>query len=178
MSRHLSLRRSVAAEPEPEEFPQYLTFRLGDETYASDILHVREIIEYGEITEVPLMPAFLRGVINLRGRVLPVIDLAIRFGRSALAISRRTSIVIVEVPHGDGWQDLGVIVDSVDEVLEFRPEQIEAAPPFGINLRRDFIQGIAKHADRFIVVLDLNAALSMDEMTQWVEHNEHASANT
>jgi purine-binding chemotaxis protein CheW len=159
-------RRADALMAEPVELPQYLTFRLGSETFALEILHIKEIIEYGGLTEVPLMPRFLRGVINLRGAVVPVIDLAVRFGRPPSVIGRRSCIVIVEVAFGGVWHDLGVIVDAVDEVLELPPQDIEPAPAFGANLRAEFIRGMGKLAGRFIIVLALEHVLSIDEMAE------------
>src|SRR5512135_3491928 len=101
------------------EEQQYLTFMLSGEMFALGILNIKEIIEYGSLTEVPMMPSFIRGVINLRGSVVPVVDLSARFGRERTQVSRRTCIVIVEVQGGDGTkQDIGVMVDSVSEVLE------------------------------------------------------------
>ncbi|WP_374348175.1 chemotaxis protein CheW [Chitinimonas sp.] len=159
-------RRSNIAVAEPVEQPQYLTFRLGGEMFALEIRHIKEIIEYGGLTEVPLMPRFLRGVINLRGAVVPVIDLAVRFGRSPTQIGRRSCIVIVEVAYGDAWHDLGVIVDAVDEVLELPAQDIEPAPAFGARLRAEFIRGMGKLGERFVIVLALEHALSIDEMAE------------
>ncbi|MDN3575535.1 chemotaxis protein CheW [Chitinimonas viridis] len=159
-------RRASVPMVEPVEQPQYLTFRLGTETYALEILHIKEIIEYGGLTEVPLMPRFLRGVINLRGAVVPVIDLAVRFGRPATTIGKRSCIVIVEVQYGDDWHDLGVIVDAVDEVLDLPPEAIEPAPAFGAQLRAEFIRGMGKISGRFVIVLALEHVLSIDEMAE------------
>src|SRR3989304_4090671 len=101
-----------------EEQGQYLTFLLGGEMFAIPILNIKEIIEYGSLTTVPMMPAFIRGVINLRGSVVPVVDLAVRFGRKASDVTRRTCIVIIEIESGDEQQDVGVVVDRVSEVLE------------------------------------------------------------
>lgn len=166
MSQLIMHRRASVTVDEPVEQPQYLTFRLGAETFALEILHIKEIIEYGGLTEVPLMPRFLRGVINLRGSVVPVIDLAVRFGRPATAIGRRSCVVIVEVEFGGAWHDLGVIVDAVDEVLEIPPQDIEPAPAFGANLRAEFIRGMGKLGERFVIVLALEHALSIDEMAE------------
>ncbi|GAB3258676.1 chemotaxis protein CheW [Chitinimonas naiadis] len=167
MSQALTSRRRASVPAvEPVEQPQYLTFRLGGEIYALEILHIKEIIEYGGLTEVPLMPRFLRGVINLRGAVVPVIDLAVRFGRAPTEIGRRSCIVIVEVQYDDDWHDLGVIVDAVDEVLELPAEDIEPAPAFGAQLRAEFIRGMGKIDERFVIVLALEHVLSIDEMAQ------------
>jgi len=143
---------------------QYLTFMLGGETYAMGILAIKEIIEYGNITEVPRMPDFIRGVINLRGAVVPVIDLGARFGKRATDISRRTCIVIIEVANGEGTQDIGVMVDAVNEVLEISASEIEPAPSFGANIRADFIDGMGKINGKFVIILNIHQVLSVEEM--------------
>jgi len=143
---------------------QYLTFMLGGETYAMGILPIKEIIEYGNLTEVPRMPDFIRGVINLRGSVVPVIDLFARFGQHRTAITRRTCIVIIEVANGEETQDVGVIVDAVNEVLEISAGEIEPAPSFGANIRADFIEGMGKINGKFVIILNIQQVLSVDEM--------------
>jgi purine-binding chemotaxis protein CheW len=143
---------------------QYLTFALGSEMFAVGTLSVKEIIEYGQMTVVPMMPGFIRGVINLRGAVVPVIDLAARFGRSETVITRRTCIVIVEVPNEDGKQDIGVVVDAVSAVLEIAPADIEPVPAFGAKIRSDFIAGMGKVAGRFVILLEVGKVLSIDEI--------------
>jgi len=151
-----------------EESRQYLTFTLGGEVFAVGILNVKEIIEYGSLTEIPMMPAFIRGVINLRGAVVPVIDLTVRFGSSPATIGRRTCIVIVEMTQEvEGQsvrQDIGVIVDCVNEVLEIPAQDIEPPPGFGAKIRADFIQGMGKVAGKFVIILNVERVLSVDEM--------------
>jgi purine-binding chemotaxis protein CheW len=143
---------------------QYLTFMLGGEVYAMGILAIKEIIEYGNLTEIPRMPEFIRGVINLRGAVVPVVDLGARFGKRTTDITRRTCIVIIEVVQGEESHDIGVMVDAVNEVLEISAAEIEPAPSFGADIRADFIDGMGKIDDRFVVILDVNQVLSVDEM--------------
>ncbi|MDP2760443.1 MAG: chemotaxis protein CheW [Sideroxyarcus sp.] len=143
---------------------QYLTFMLGGETYAMGILSIKEIIEYGNITEVPRMPEFIRGVINLRGAVVPVIDLGARFGKQATHVTRRTCIVIIEVANGEETQDVGVMVDAVNEVLEISASEIEPAPSFGANIRADFIEGMGKINGKFVIILNIHQVLSVEEM--------------
>jgi purine-binding chemotaxis protein CheW len=145
---------------------QYLTFALGGEMFAVGILHVKEIIEYGNLTEIPMMPAFIRGVINLRGAVVPVIDLAARFGGKATELGRRTCIVIVEVPDGDTRHDIGIMVDAVSEVLEIPGSEIEPPPSFGAKIRADFIFGMGKVAGKFVIILEINKVLSVEEIAQ------------
>lgn len=147
-----------------EEQHQYLTFSLGGDMFAIGILHIKEIIEYGTLTTVPMMPEFIRGVINLRGAVVPVIDLSARFGRHPTEISRKTCIVIIEVQSSEGTQDVGVIVDAVSEVLEIPAEEIEPAPSFGARIRVDFIAGMGKVDGSFVIILDVDRVLSVDEM--------------
>lgn len=148
-----------------EEQQQYLTFMLGGETFAIGILRIKEIIEYGQLTEVPRMPDFIRGVINLRGSVVPVIDLGARFGKQPANISRRTCVVIIEIDHEGEQQVIGVMVDAVNEVLDIPPEQVEPAPNFGANIRADFIQGMGKVEGKFVIILNVNHVLSLDEMS-------------
>lgn len=144
---------------------QYLTFTLGGEMYAIGILNIKEIIEYGTVTTVPMMPGFIRGVINLRGAVVPVVDLAMRFSRAASPVTRRTCIVIIEVESGEERQDVGVVVDAVSEVLEIPAAEVEPAPNFGAKIRADFIQGMGKVNGKFVIILNVDRVLSVDEMS-------------
>ncbi len=146
------------------EEQQYLTFTLGEEMFAIGILSIREIIEYGQLTDVPMTPPFIRGVINLRGAVVPVVDLAVRFGRQPRDVTRRTCIVIVDVTWSEGSQEMGVVVDAVSEVLEIPETDIEPPPEFGARIRIDFIRGMGKVAGKFVVLLDANKVLSLDEV--------------
>ena len=143
---------------------QYLTFNLGNEMFAVGILNVKEIIEYGNLTEIPMMPTFIRGVINLRGAVVPVVDLAARFGGKASAVQRRTCIVIVEVTQEDAKHDIGIMVDAVSEVLEIGTKDIEPPPSFGAKIRADFIAGMGKVNQKFVIILQISRVLSVDEM--------------
>ena len=156
-------QQEVAAVKEQEQ-SQYLTFLLGGEMFAIDILNIKEIIEYGSLTTVPMMPEFIRGVINLRGAVVPVVDLAVRFGRKSMEATKRTCIVIIEIEAEGERQDVGVVVDSVSEVLEIPMSEIEPAPAFGAKIRADFIQGMGKINGRFVIMLNANHVLSIDEM--------------
>ncbi|HYG13863.1 MAG TPA: chemotaxis protein CheW [Methylophilaceae bacterium] len=148
---------------------QYLTFMLGAEVFAINILKIKEIIEYGQLTEVPTMPRFIRGVINLRGAVVPVIDLAARFGKQPAEVSRKTCVVIIEVEHEAEQQVIGVMVDAVNEVLDIQPEQIEPAPSFGANIRYDFIQGMGKVDGKFVIILNVDHVLSVNEIAYLAE---------
>lgn len=147
-----------------EEQQQYLTFMLSGETYAISILRIKEIIQYGQLTAVPRMPDFIRGVINLRGAVVPVIDLSARFGKPPTEVGRRNCIIIIEVAIGAETQNVGVMVDAVNAVLEISASEIEPAPTFGTNIRADFIAGMGKINGKFVIILNIQHVLSMDEM--------------
>lgn len=144
---------------------QYLTFALGSEMYAVEIVNIKEIIEYGALTAIPTMPGFIRGVINLRGAVVPVVDLAARFGGKASEVRRRTCIVILEVrQEDDAKHDLGIMVDAVSEVLGIPCRDIKPAPAFGARIRADFIAGMGKVNDRFVIIVDVLRVFSDDEI--------------
>src|SRR5579863_2406516 len=145
---------------------QYLTFMLGGEVFAIGILAIREILEYTAPTQVPMMPAYLCGVINLRGAVVPVLDLAIRFGRPGSEPGKRTCIVIIEVAGGDELQQMGLLVDAVNAVVEIAPAQIEPPPAFGARVRTDFILGMGMVEARFMILLDVRNLLAADELEQ------------
>lgn len=147
-----------------QEQTQYLTFMLNGEPFAIGILCIKEIIEYSGLTEVPMMPECIRGVINLRGAVLPVLDLAVRFGKKSGEVTKKTCIVIVEVKVGDECQDMGVVVDAVNAVLEIPRSDIEPAPAFGSKIRTDFIEGMGKVGGHFVILLNVNQVLSIDEI--------------
>ena len=146
-----------------EQPRQYLTFTLGSEVFAIGILAIKEIIEYSSLTTVPMMPGYVRGVINVRGAVVPVLDLSVRFGKPASPVTKRTCIVIIEISTAGERQDVGVVVDSVDSVLDIPPQQIEPPPAFGARISTDFIQGMGKVNGRFVILLDVNRVLAPEE---------------
>ncbi len=158
----------VALQGSADRPSQFLTFLLNEEPYAIGILHIKEIIEYGSLAAVPMMPACVRGVINLRGAVVPVVDLSARFGRAASVIGKRSCIVIVEVDSEDGQskQVLGMLVDAVNAVVEIACDDIEAAPSFGTRIRPDFIAGIGKSRGKFVILLDINRVLASEEIIE------------
>jgi len=147
-----------------EQAGQFLTFMLGRELFAMGILAIKEIIQFGQITSVPLMPDYIRGVINLRGSVVPVIDLSVRLGRGKGSVGKRSCIVVLEVEMDGESMDIGVMVDAVSAVIDIAEDKIEAAPAFGTSVRPDFIEGIGKVDDHFIVILDVAHTFSMDEL--------------
>lgn len=148
---------------------QFLMFNLGGETYGVGIHAIREILEYPGVTAIPLAPAFLRGVINLRGAVVPVLDLSVRFGRAPTTINRRTCIVILEISQGSDLSLLGVIVDGVTEVREVEPDQVEPQPSFGTGIRSDFVAGMLRRDQGFIPILDIGAVLAEQELQAMIE---------
>ena len=160
-----SKRQTQVATVQVERREQYLAFSLAGETFAMDIRAIREVIQFGGITDVPLMPPFIRGVINLRGAVVPVIDLSVRFGRAATAPAHRTCIVILELTQGEDTLELGVMVDNVSEVLSIGESEVEPAPAFGSGIRSEFIAGVAKVGERFVILLDVNHVLSVEELS-------------
>lgn len=155
---------TVAAGP-TEEQKQYLTFMLGGESFAMGILCIKEIIEYTGLTQVPMMPECIRGVINLRGAVVPVLDLAVRFGKLPSEVTKKTCIVIIEVTADDEHHDMGVVVDAVNAVLEIPHAEIEPPPAFGAKIRTDFIEGMGKVNGKFVILLNANQVLSIDELS-------------
>ena len=164
MGQLVQAKGSAVAIKTDDAPAQYLTFALGGEMFAVGILHVKEIIEYGNLTEIPMMPTFIRGVINLRGAVVPVIDLAARFGGSQTEVGRRTCIVIVEVQDDEAKHDIGIMVDAVSEVLDIPGSEIEPPPTFGAKIRADFIFGMGKVSGKFVIILNIDKVLSVEEI--------------
>jgi purine-binding chemotaxis protein CheW len=168
-------RQNAALETVDQQ--QYLIFTLGEEMFAIGILAIREIIEYGHLTEVPMTPPFIRGVINLRGAVVPVVDLAVRFGRKANETSKRTCIVIIETDAGsDQSHQMGIVVDAVSAVLDIPAEDIEPPPEFGAKIRIDFISGMGKINNRFVAILDVDKVLSIKEVAVVAAMNHQEEA--
>jgi purine-binding chemotaxis protein CheW len=145
---------------------QYLTFMLGGESFGIGIMAVKEIIGFGNITDVPMMPDSIRGVINLRGAVVPVMDLAARFGRPQAVPGKRTCIVIVELETEGERQVTGVIVDAVSAVLDIPASEIEPAPSFGTRIRGDFIAGMGKLNGKFVILLNVEQVLKLDGLPE------------
>lgn len=152
------------AETENIDINQYLTFKLDDETFALTIGKVREVLDFTSVTRVPQTPKYMRGVINLRGSVVPVMDLNLKFGMAQTEQTVNTCIIIVEIDMDGETTILGALADSVQEVLELEPEQIEPPPKIGAKLRTEFIKGMGKHNDEFIIILDIDRVFSADEI--------------
>lgn len=146
------------------ETTQYLTFKLDDEIFALDIGKVREVLDFTAVTKVPRTPDFMRGVINLRGSVVPVVDMRLKFGMSVTEKTVNTCIIIVEIDlDGDGTV-LGALADSVQEVVDLEPDRIEPPPRIGTRLKTEFIKGMGKRGDNFIIILDIDKVFSVDEL--------------
>jgi purine-binding chemotaxis protein CheW len=146
------------------ETRQYLTFKLGSEVFATDVAKVREVLDLTPITAIPRTPEFMAGVINLRGSVVPVVDLRLCFGMSKTETTRNTCIVVVEVLLDAEPIVIGALADSVEEVIDLEPEQIEPAPSIGTQIRTDFIRGMGKRDAQFIMILDIDRVFSAEEL--------------
>lgn len=146
------------------ETNQYLTFMLDQEVFALGIAKVREVLDYTAITKVPKTPDFMRGVINVRGGVVPVVDLRVKFGMAPTPQTVNTCIIIVEIAMEGEVTILGVLADKVEEVLDLDPAQIEPAPRIGTRLRTDFIKGMGKREEQFIIILDIDRVFSGEEL--------------
>ncbi|MDH5180552.1 MAG: chemotaxis protein CheW [Gammaproteobacteria bacterium] len=150
---------------------KYLTFLLPGKTYAVSIMKVKEIIEYDRVVDVPMMPDFICGAINLRGRVIPIIDLSVRLGGQASEIAKRTCIIVVDVALGTRVMKVGLVADAVSKVVDFRQDQIDEAPSFNGNINTDYIEGMGKTEDGFIIILNIDTLLNMEDMKQFAEIN-------
>jgi len=147
------------------ETTQYLTFKLDEEIFALDIAKVREVLDYTTVTKVPRTPEFMRGVINLRGSVVPVVDMRLKFGMTKTDKTVNTCIIIVEITLAGETVVLGALADAVHEVIELEPQQIEPAPRIGARLKTDYIKGMGKRGEHFIIILDIDKVFSMDELS-------------
>src|SRR5258708_7572637 len=154
----------MAGQPNPAERAQYLGFYIGGEEYAIGILRVREILEYDTVTKVPTTPPSIRGVINLRGSVVPVVDLAVKFGLPESVVSKRTCIVVVEVDLDGERAVMGVLADAVSQVIDLPASEVEPPPPFGTRVRVDRLIGMGRAGRKFVLLLDIDKLLSLDEL--------------
>jgi purine-binding chemotaxis protein CheW len=152
------------AVAEMTQTTQYLTFKLGDEVFALDITKVREVLDFTAVTKVPRTPEFMRGVINLRSSVVPVVDLRLKFGMQKTEQMVNTCIIISEVTVDGDTTILGALADSVQEVMDLDAEHISAAPRIGTKLRTEFIKGMGKQNDRFVIILDIDRVFSADDL--------------
>ena len=144
---------------------QYLTFTLGEEKYAIDVSKVKEVLELVSITRVPKTPEFMKGVINLRGSVVPVIDLRLKFDLDELEDTVDTCIIVLEIKLEDETIVIGAVADSVQEVIELTPENIEPAPKIGTRLNTDFLNGMGKYNDKFLMVLNIDKVFTSEDLS-------------
>ena len=158
------------------ETTQYLTFKLENELFALEIGKVREVLDFTNITKVPQTPDYMRGVINLRGSVVPVVDLRLKFGMTMAEKTVNTCVIIVEVEMDGESVVMGAMADAVQEVLDLEPDQIEPPPRIGTKLNTDFIRGMGKHADQFIIILDIDKIFTIDEL-DFVQQRDRGMAN-
>ncbi len=152
-----------------KESRQFLTFKLAQETFAVDVAKVREILDFVSITKVPQTPDFMRGVINLRGSVVPVVDMKLKFGMQPTEKTVNTCIIVLEVYLENETTIVGALADSVQEVVELDPSQIESPPRLGMKLSIDFIKGMGKLNEEFVIILDADRIFSLDETTLLAE---------
>jgi len=170
----------MANQPASSEQTQYLGFHIAGEEYAIGILRVREILEYDTVTKVPTTPRSIRGVINLRGSVVPVIDLAVKFGLPESAITKRSCVVVVDaVIEGEGMV-LGLLTDAVSQVIDLPPSEIEPPPSFGTRVRVECLLGMGRAGKKFVLLVDIDRLLSNDEVAaaQTVADGDPASVLT
>nr|NQU89898.1 chemotaxis protein CheW [Bacteroidota bacterium] len=162
------------SESQTLENNSYLTFMLGDEIFASHVSNVIKILEMQRITEVPRAPSFMKGVINLRGNVLPVIDARIKFGLPATLYTERTCILVLNLKIDDETVEVGAIVDAVNDVIEYSQDKIQPAPRLGSKYKSDFIDGVMKLNDQFIMILNMNTVFSTEDI---IDLQEQTNAN-
>src|SRR5579883_1283308 len=148
------------------ETRQYLTFKLDHEIFALDVATVREVLDFTTVTKIPRTPEFMRGVINLRGSVVPVVDLRLAFGMSATEKTVNTCIIVMEVRLEGETNIIGALADSVEEVIDLEPDQIESAPRLGTSIKTDFIKGMGKRESHFLMILDIDRVFSADQLLE------------
>ena len=159
-------KQQAVNELKDQDVRQYLTFMIGGEEYAVSLLKVKEIIEFDVITKVPKMPEWVRGVINLRGNVVPVVDLAVKLRQPASEIGKLTCIVITEVQCDGEAKVIGVMADAVSQVIDLRTEEVEAPPSFGTRVKADYLLGMARSGKKFCLMLDTDKVLSSQELLE------------
>ncbi len=174
----MQIAREEISRDTDQNVQQYLTFMIGGEEYAVSLLKVKEIIEYDTVTEIPKTPEWIRGVINLRGSVVPVIDLAVKFRQAPSVVGKLTCIVITEVDTGEEAAVMGIMADSVRQVIDLRPQDIEESPSFGTRIKVDYLLGMARSGKKFCLLLDTEKVLSTDELLELPDSVEQPSGNT
>lgn len=167
MVKAIEIQSATILDIESEDAHKYLTFLLPGKIYAVSIMKVKEIIEYGNVIDVPMMPDFINGAINLRGQVIPVIDLSVRLGGEAADVKRRSCIIVVDLSLAGRNMKVGLLVDAVSNVADFPESQIDEAPSFNGNINTDYIEGMGKTDDGFIILLNIDSLLSLADMKQF-----------
>jgi len=162
----MQIKKEDPNQLKEQDVSQYLTFLIGGEEYAVSLLKVKEIIECDVMTKVPKMPEWVRGVINLRGNVVPVVDMAVKFRQAPSEIGKLTCIVITEVVCGAESAVMGIMADAVSQVIDLKPEELEPAPTFGTRLKVDYLLGMARSGKKFCLILDTDKVLSTDELLE------------
>ena len=160
------------SEETVKELSTYLTFSLGDETFGLDVGNVREVLDLTDVTKVPRTPDFMRGVINLRGKVVPVVDMRIKFALPAMDDTVDTCIIVTEVGLEGETVVIGALADSVREVFQISADEIEPPPSIGLTMSTDFIRGIGKQGDEFVIILDVNRIFTGDELLHFTSEND------
>ncbi len=145
---------------------QFVTFKIENELYAIDVFKIREILEVPEITKVPGMPAMIRGVINIRGSVVPVLDMKMKFGQDRTEQNQDTAVIVTEISNNDGTVQIGIMVDSAREVITLDPENIEEPPRLGIFIDNKYLSGMGKINEEFVIILNIDKILSENELSQ------------
>jgi len=168
----MQIKKEEPTQLKEQSVSQYLTFLIGGEEYAVSLLKVKEIIECDVMTKVPKMPEWVRGVINLRGNVVPVVDLSVKFRQAASEIGKLTCIVITEVECGGESAVMGIMADAVSQVIDLKPEELEPAPTFGTRLKVDYLLGMARSGKKFCLILDTDKVLSTDELLELADASE------
>lgn len=174
----MQITREETNQEAEQNVQQYLTFMIAGEEYAISLLKVKEIIEYDTVTHVPKTPEWIRGVINLRGSVVPVIDLAVKFREAPSVAGKLTCIVITEVQSGDEAAVMGIMADAVRQVIDLKPRDIEEPPAFGTRVKVDYLLGMARAGKKFCLLLDTEKVLSTDELLELPDSVERPSANS
>ena len=174
----MQITREETNRETEQNVQQYLTFMIGGEEYAVSLLKVKEIIEYNTVTEIPKTPDWVRGVINLRGNVVPVIDLAVKFRQAPSVAGKLTCIVITEVECEGEPTIMGVMADSVCQVIDLKPQDIELPPHFGTRVKVDYLLGMARSGKKFCLLLDTEKVLSTDELLELPENLEETADST
>ena len=156
---------------------QYLTFMLGEETFAANVIYIREVLEVLPITKVPRTPKFILGVVNVRGNVVPVIDMRLKFDMAAPETTADSAIIVIEIYFDDEPVTVGALVDAVNEVLEIEKDKIEKPPRIGMRISNEIIEGIGKREDEFIIILNMNRLFAPDELAIAQKDNRDKETN-